>query len=156
MVVLIIMSQVSKHPMNPKIEEKVYNVFISSVKNTKSSTLNFNVIPEWNIHACFKQSALYKHFQRTLQNVKKRSVFGKVLQRSLSISYYSKGHKLLYRWLCPLHIVTDMFYIKIMSVTIFQTSLYEVNRHSKNTRKAKLFGVPKMPNIFEHGGIFSV
>ena len=31
------MTQVSKHFMNPKIEKKVYEVFINSVKNTKSS-----------------------------------------------------------------------------------------------------------------------
>ena len=31
------MSQVSKHFMNTKIESKVYDVFINSVKNTKSS-----------------------------------------------------------------------------------------------------------------------
>lgn len=32
------MSQVSKHFMNPKIAKKVYEVFINSIKNTKSNS----------------------------------------------------------------------------------------------------------------------
>lgn len=37
MVVLIAMARNSRHFMNPRIEKKVYDIFINSVKSTKSS-----------------------------------------------------------------------------------------------------------------------
>lgn len=40
------MSQVSKHFMNPKIANKVYEVFINSIKNTKSKDEVINFIDD--------------------------------------------------------------------------------------------------------------